>query len=82
MENSEAAVGILMHLHRRLHEVRTQRAFRELELAVQERYAVVIADDTFFLNAQDLRQIQFRHRDEGAALLLGLVANRALCADI
>ena len=30
MENSEAAVGVLMYFHRRLDEVRTQRALRYL----------------------------------------------------
>ena len=58
MENGEAAVGILMHFHRRLDEVRTQRPLRDLCLAVAERYAVVVADDALFLNAQNLRQIQ------------------------
>lgn len=72
MENSEPTVGILMYLHRRLDEVRTQRALRDLELAIEERYESVIADHAFFLNAQHLRQIQPRHRDEGTALLLRL----------
>src|SRR5471030_2787423 len=30
MENRQPGVRILMHLHRRLHEVRTQRALRDL----------------------------------------------------
>ena len=60
-----------MHFHRCLHKVRTQRALRD-ELAFEERYAVVIADNAFLLNAQDLRQVQSWHRDERAALPFGL----------
>jgi hypothetical protein len=77
MENRQPSVGILMHFHARLDEVRTQRAFRYLYLALEVRYAIVIADHAFFLNAQDLRQIQSGYRDEGAACLLGL--NREPC---
>jgi hypothetical protein len=51
IEDRQSAVGILMHFHRRPDEVRTQRALRYLYLAIKEAYAVVIANDAFFLNA-------------------------------
>ena len=57
MENCQTAAGVAAHLHHRLPEVWTQRAFRNLKLAAFERDAIVVADDAFLLNAQDSRQI-------------------------
>ena len=79
MENGEAPIGIFMHLHRRLDEVWTQRALRDLELAIEVRYAVVVADDAFFLDAQ--------HLNPGTATKAlpscsAVIAKRALCAGI
>ena len=61
-----------MHLHGRFHEVRTQRAFGYLQLAILKRYAIVVTNDAFFLDAQSFGEVQTGRGDERAAFLFGL----------
>src|SRR3981081_497583 len=72
MEDRQTPVRILMHLHRRFHEVRTQRAFGDLHFAILIRYAIVVPHNTVFLDAQSLDEVQTSRDHECTALLLGL----------
>ena len=69
VEDRQRAVRITVHFHRCLHEVRTQRAFRNLRLAVLERNAIVVAHHALFLDAERLCQFQSGRRDKRAARL-------------
>ena len=71
MKDRQGSVGILADLDVGLDEMRAQRAFGNLQLEPVEADAIVVADASIFLDAEDLGQIEARDRDEGRALLLG-----------
>jgi hypothetical protein len=70
-----------MRFHRRLDEVRTQRAFRDTELAILERYIIVIAENTVLLNSQDPVRCSPGKATKTLPFCPALIANRALCAE-
>ncbi|MGA3005641.1 MAG: hypothetical protein ABSE20_28390, partial [Acetobacteraceae bacterium] len=69
MEDRQTTVRILVHLHGRLDEVRAQRTFGYLQLAILKRYAIVVTNDAFFLDAQSFGKVHTGRRDERAAFL-------------
>jgi len=72
-----------MHLHRRFHEMRAQRAFGYLQLAILKRYAIVVTNDAFFLDAQSFGQIQTSRGEEySIAYKAHLVSNEWKVYDV
>ena len=61
------SVGIDVDLDPRLDEVRTQRAFGDLQFERAVGHAIVVADLALLLDAQDLAEIDARDRGEGRA---------------
>src|SRR5271166_6433673 len=53
----------------RLDEMRAHRTFRDLQFQLPKRHAVVVADLTLLLHAQDLVDLDARDRGEGRARL-------------
>jgi hypothetical protein len=53
MEERQSPVGVFVDAHRRAHEVRPQRAGRDLQGEPAPFDGVVVADAAFFLKAQD-----------------------------
>jgi hypothetical protein len=62
--NRQLAVRIFMHPHRRLDEVGTQPARRQLQAQPLPLYRVVVAHRSILLNAQDLPPGPHRIGDE------------------
>ena len=69
VEDGVGAVGVAAHFDPGLDEMRPQRALRDLQFEPVERHAIVVADLTLFLNAQNLGQIDAGNGDEGRAFL-------------
>ena len=61
------AVGVLVYAHRGAHEMRPQRARRDLQGQAAPLDGVVVAHPAFFLEAQDLAHPAGAIADEGAA---------------
>jgi hypothetical protein len=80
VEDGVGAVVVLTNLDPRLDKVRAQRTCRNLQFQQVERDAIVVADLTLLLHAKDLAEIDTRHRDESAAVLLRLDGKAALWA--
>jgi hypothetical protein len=72
VEHRVASVMVLADLHLDMHEVRTQRTGRDLQLSPTERYRIVLADLALFLHAQDLFEIDPGDRNKRRSLLLRL----------
>ena len=72
VEDGVGAVVIVADLDPRLDEMRPQRARRNLKFQLVERHAIVVADLTLFLNAENLPEIDARDGDESSAFLLRL----------
>src|ERR1700683_2753110 len=68
MKDSVGAVGVDVDLDPRLDEMRPHRALRDLELERAVGDAIVLADLSLLLDAQDLVEIDARDRREGRAL--------------
>jgi hypothetical protein len=62
------AVGIDAHLDSRLDEMRAHRTFRDLQLERLVGDAIVVADLTLLLDAQDLVEVDAGNGREGQAL--------------
>ena len=71
VKDGVSSVGILADLDARLDEMGAQRALGNLQPERLEPHAIVVADVSIFLNAQDLGQIDAGDRDESAAFLFG-----------
>ena len=71
MEDRQRAVGVLVHAHPRLDEVRAQRARRDLEGKTPVAHAVVVADHALLLHAQDVPMDAGGVGDERGRRLLG-----------
>src|SRR5665213_3827373 len=72
VEDGVGAVVVLPNLDPRLDKVRAQRTCRDLQFQTVERHAIVVADLTLLLHAENLAEIDTRTGDESAAVLLGL----------
>ena len=69
-EQRQAAVRIGVDANRRAHEVRSQRARRDLQGPPREAHAVVVADLSLLLHAHDLAPPLGRDRHERRASLV------------
>ncbi|HEV2098804.1 MAG TPA: hypothetical protein VGR45_07735 [Stellaceae bacterium] len=69
MEDRQAAVGIFVDAHDRAHEMRPQRARRDLQAEAAPFDGVVVADPALFLEAEDLARLAGAVGYEGAARL-------------
>src|SRR5208337_2841662 len=67
VEEGMGSVGIDVDLDPRLDEVRTQRAFGDLQFERAVGHAIVVAHLALLLDAQDLVEIDARDRGEGRA---------------
>src|SRR5271166_3982607 len=67
VEEGMGSVGIDVDLDPRLDEVRTQRAFGDLQFERAVGHAIVVAHLALLLDAQDLVEIDARDRGEGQA---------------
>jgi hypothetical protein len=72
------AVGILMHAHLGLDEVRSQPTLRNLHAQALESDCVVIFDDTLLLHAQHVLPLRARNGDEGRVRFDGSNRKRLL----
>jgi hypothetical protein len=71
VKDGVGSVQVLPDLDFGLDEMGAQRALGDLQLEPVEGHAIVVADAAFFLNAQDLAEIDALDGDEGVARTIG-----------